>query len=259
VIRILAEAAIDSVSAAADITLGARLDVPADSIAKLDVADSSQNQLSGWIPTFTPVAPNLSGEIDVHGHIGPRVNLELGILFLQTGVATGLSLGAPQLTLDLVAAANSAGGICNDASVDAGVSVEVGLGAELDAFGGFGKPQDVPNKLALFSTSTPLFSTCFPIGDATPTATAAPGPTGTSTTFLNDNCDPAQSGSNQLTEGACVAAGLVGNDFQSGSVTFELLDQGAGCILQYYSDSGCANAVGPVCNPTSPNNRFTQG
>jgi hypothetical protein len=249
-LRLIAEASIDSVSASVDFTMGAKLDVPSDSIAKLDVQDGSKNQLSGWIPTFTPVPPELKAEIDVKGHIGPRVNLELDLQFLKTGIGAGLSLAAPQLTLDLSASGNTGGGICQAENVNAGVSVDVGLGAELDVFGGFGKAADLPGKAQLFTTNKPLFSTCLPIGAGATSTTAAPaGPTGQSTTFLNDNCDPAESGSNSITEGACVDAGF-DTDFQSGNVFFPLLDQGNGCFVEYYSDKDCANQVGPVRNAT---------
>jgi hypothetical protein len=255
-VRILAEAAIDSISASAEITFGAKLDVPEDSIVKFDLENGQNNQISGWVPVFTPVAPQFSGELTLHGHVGPRINLELDILVLGAGIGAGLSIGAPQLTIDLSASSNTAGGVCGRADVETGVVVDLGLGAELDAFAGVGKPQDLPGKIALFSTSRPLFSTCFPGSESTATMASVssssppPSPTGSTTTFLNAACSPEQSGSNQFTIDACVSAGL-NSEFQSGSITFPALDQGNGCLLGYFSDSACTNRVGPAFNPSS--------
>lgn len=164
-------------------TLGARLDVPADAIAKVDFSDSSKNQFSGWLPTFTPVGPELSGSVSVSAAVGPRISLELGITVVggAVGVGAGLSLGAPDLNLNLGASADTAGGVCGDPNAHLGVNLDVGLSAELDAFGGFGDPKDLPNKLPLIATSLPLFSTCQTIGDSTPTSTDATDSTTTDT------------------------------------------------------------------------------
>jgi hypothetical protein len=255
-VRILVEAAIDSISASAEITFGAKLDVPADSIVKFDLGNGQNNQISGWVPAFTPVAPQFSGELALHGHVGPRINLELDIVVLGAGIGAGLSIGAPQLTIDLSASSNTAGGVCAQTDAETGIAVDIGLGAELDAFAGVGKPEDLPGKIALFSTSKPLFSTCFPGSGSTATAASAPStspppaPTGSTTTFLNAACSPEQSGSNQFTVGTCTHAGL-NSEFQSGSITFPALDQGNGCLLEYFSDSACANQVGSAFNPSS--------
>jgi hypothetical protein len=255
-VRILAEAAIDSISASTEVTFGAKLDVPEDSIVKFDLENGQNNQISGWIPVFTPVAPQFSGELVLHGHVGPRINLELDLLVLGAGLSAGLSIGAPQLTIDLSASTNTAGGACGLADVETGVAVEIGLGAELDAFAGVGKAKDLPGKIALFSSSRPLFSKCFPGSESTTTATStlssnpSLAPTGSTTTFLNAACSPEESGSNQFTIDACVSAGL-NSDFQSGSITFSALDQVNGCLLEYFSDSTCVNRVGPAFNPSS--------
>ncbi|KAM0715240.1 hypothetical protein Q7P37_008738 [Cladosporium fusiforme] len=174
VIRILGEASLSQISAEATLSIGARLDVPSDAIAKVDFSDSSKNQFSGWVPTFTPVGPELSGSVSISASVGPRINLELDLSILggKLGLGTGLSLGAPDLNLNLGATADTAGGVCGNPGAQLGVNVDVGLSAELDAFGGFGAAKDLPNKFPLVATSVPLFSTCQAIGDSTPTVNA---------------------------------------------------------------------------------------
>lgn len=150
-------------------SIGARLDIPSDAIANVDFNDSSKNSFSGWVPEFTPVGPELSGSVSVSGSVGPRISLELDVSVLggKLAIGTGLSLGAPDLALNLGATADTAGGVCGNPDAHLGVNVDVGISAELDAFGGFGNPADLPNKFPLVSTSVPLFSTCQTIGGST--------------------------------------------------------------------------------------------
>lgn len=171
VIRVLGQASISQISAEAQLRIGARLDVPDNAIARVDFDDSSKSQFSGWTPIFTPVGPELSGSVSVSASVGPRINLELDINVFggALAVGTGLSLGAPELNLNLGATADTAGGVCGIQDAHLGVNIDVGLSAELDAFGGFGDPKGLPNKFPLLLTSVPLFSTCQTILSPAPT------------------------------------------------------------------------------------------
>lgn len=168
-IRLLGQASLDAVSAETTLSLGAKVEIPDNSVVKMDFKDGSKNEFSGWDPSFEFVKPEIAGQVTMSASVGPRINLELSLEILGSGIAgAGLSLGAPQLEVNLAAQADTAGGVCDDPGANVGVEVDVGLSAELDAFGGFGDPKDLPNRFPLLSTSTPLFSACQTIGGATP-------------------------------------------------------------------------------------------
>jgi hypothetical protein len=170
VVRILGQASVDAVSAEATLTLGTRLDVPADSVVRLNFNDGNDNKIGGWVPSFTPVGPELSGSVSVSASVGTRIQLELSLSFLGLGAYVGVALGAPTLGLTLGADANTVGGVCNNPDAQLEVNIDVGLSAELDAFDGVGDLRDLPNRVGLVSISTGLFATCLTIAGSAPTA-----------------------------------------------------------------------------------------
>jgi hypothetical protein len=163
---------VDAVSAEVVLTMGARLEVPADSVVKLNFGGSTDNNIGGWVPSFTPVGPELGGSVSVSASVGPRIQLEVGLSFFGQGAGVGLALSAPTLGLTLGAEADTAGGVCENPDAQLGVNVDVGLSAQLDAFGGAGDLKDLPNKFGLVSISTELFATCITIGGSAPSDVA---------------------------------------------------------------------------------------
>nr|OQO18145.1 hypothetical protein B0A51_14737 [Rachicladosporium sp. CCFEE 5018] len=208
-IRLAGKASLTAVSAEAQLTVGAKLDVPQDSIAQVDFSNSANNQLSGWSPVFTAVGPDLSASVSVSGEVGPVVSLEISINALLGKIqgGAGLAIAAPQLNLALTANADTAGGVCGNPSAQLGVEVDVGLSAELDAFAAAAQ--------ATFSR------------------------------FATSDCTDGGQGvlGQPLNPGDCIAATNAGGNFatfNSGKVDSSLLDTTNGCIIAFYSDSGCA-------------------
>ena len=74
----------DAASAEVALTMGARLEVPAESVVRVNFGDSTDNNLGGWVPSFTPVGPELSGSVSVSASVGPWIQLEVGLTFLGT-------------------------------------------------------------------------------------------------------------------------------------------------------------------------------
>jgi len=177
VVRIPGQASVDLVGAEATLTLGARLDVPADSVMRLNFNDGNDNKIDGWVPSFTPV--------------GPRIQLEPSLAFLGLGAGVGVALGTPTLGFTLGPDANTAGGVCNKPDAQLGVNIDVGLTAQLDAFGGVGDLKDLPNRVGLVSTSIGLFATCLTIAGSAPTeATAVPTDVQAATTTVDSGATP---------------------------------------------------------------------
>ena len=280
-VRILGQASVDAVEAEVALTLGARLDIPAESVVKLNFDDSTDNNIGGWVPSFTPVGPELSGSVSVSASVGPRIQLEVALTILGFGVGVGLALSAPTLGLSLGADANTAGGICDNPEAQLGVNIDVGLSAQLDAFGGVGDIsnfEDLPINIALVSTSSSLFSTCLTIGGsapsdaaaapvdvpvatttvdsgATPTDAAATA-TGTITNFTfadSQDCTSTTSEDSFFVDGECKRFVLDG-DFTSASLNFAPMDvEGSNCVLVFFGegDDTCTTQVGFAFQPSS--------
>ncbi len=168
-LQISIQSQLSAISGTADASFGVRLDVPADSIAKVDFSKSANNQLSGWVPTFTPIPPQFNAEFSVTASIGPQIVVALEATVIGFGLAAGLALIAPQLIGNLAAQVDTAGGVCGVQDAEAGVSFGLGIGAELDAFAGAGKAVDLPGKLPRLSTSVNVFTPCFGTAAVTPT------------------------------------------------------------------------------------------
>jgi len=162
-----------AITAEAQAKFGVRLDVPQNSIAKVDLKNGKNNQLSGWIPTFTPIPPSFSSSFSVTASVGPQLIVALEATVFGFGLAAGLALIAPKLEASLSAVGDSAGNVCNVPNADLGVNFGLGIGAELDAFAGAGRPENLPGKFPILTTSANVFSTCLVIET---TAAAAPTP-----------------------------------------------------------------------------------
>ncbi len=143
-LEISIQSGLSSISGTADASFGVRLDVPADSIAKVDLSQSSNNELSGWVPTFTPIPPTFNAEFSVTASVAPQIIVALEATVLGFGLSAGLALLAPKLQGNLAAQVDSAGGVCGIQGASAGVNFGLGIGAELDAFAGVGKAEDLP-------------------------------------------------------------------------------------------------------------------
>ena len=169
-------AGIEAATAEIDIASGVAMTIPPDAIAVLDFDDSSRNQFYDWTPQFTPIMPDnfFSQEISVEAYIGAQLRVEFDIQIVGQGFSAGLALNAPTLDLTLSEMAQD-GNVCDVPGADFGVSFDIALGAEVDGFAGFGAATDLPNKMALASTSFDIYSTCLVVASGPPpSASAAP-------------------------------------------------------------------------------------
>jgi hypothetical protein len=265
---------VDAVSAEVVLTVGARLDVPADSVVKVNFDDGTENNIAGWVPSFTPVGPDLSGSVSVSASVGPRIQLEVALGFFGLEAGVGLALSAPTLGLTLGAEADTAGGVCDNPDAQLGVNVDVGLLAQLDAFGGVGDLKDLPNRFGLVSISTELFATCITIGgsapsdaaavpvdapaatttadlSATPTDAALTGSVTSYNFSLSEDCPFPPIESTAFVVGECTQFITTGT-LSSVSVGFAFFNaEESNCILEYFSDDACTTRVGPASQPSS--------
>jgi hypothetical protein len=63
-------------------SIGAQLALANSAIVKVDLADSKNNQFSGWTPTFTPTPLTLSAKVEGSAkvYVEPNVKLEASAL-----------------------------------------------------------------------------------------------------------------------------------------------------------------------------------
>ena len=169
-------AGIDAANAEIDLSSGVTMSIPADAIAVLDFSDTSKNQFSGWVPGFEDITPSnqFSEEISISAFAGVQLRAEFDLEILSKGLSAGLALDAPKLDLTVTAAGDTGHEACGIEGADFGVSLDLSLGAELDAFAGFGDADDLPNKQQIFATSVDLYSTCFTVVGGEPTPTPTP-------------------------------------------------------------------------------------
>ncbi|TKA73991.1 hypothetical protein B0A55_05586 [Friedmanniomyces simplex] len=167
---VVANAAITSITAATTISFGVAVDVPDNSLATVDFANSANNAFNGWDPTFSTIGPNLDASVSVSGSAGPEIRLEIDAEIVGQGLSAGLKLAVPQFTLDASAQASPEGGICGDDNAQLGMEFDVNLAAELDAFGGVAAASALQGEFTLLSTATQIFSTCVTIAGTATTA-----------------------------------------------------------------------------------------
>lgn len=115
---------------------------------------------TGFSPEFHKIGPTVSGNVDATARINPLVTLDLSGKILTKHVTGGVALAAPYLAVAIGADVNNPS-VCNGGSSSIHYSVDVG--AELDAFYGFGSAGDEPNKKNLWSTSKNLLKDCIAI------------------------------------------------------------------------------------------------
>jgi hypothetical protein len=164
-------ATISSITASATVNLGSvTMSIDDNSKAQLDLANSANNVLTGFTPTFSAEGPSVDAGISASAQFGPQIILGIDAEVFGTGAAAGLALNAPSLNLNAAIEATAADNGC------AGVEFDVDLSAQLNAFGGVGKIKDVAatDTFSIIGTSTQIFSTClsFP-GQAAATTAAA--------------------------------------------------------------------------------------
>ncbi|KAJ4364846.1 hypothetical protein N0V95_000595 [Ascochyta clinopodiicola] len=162
------DANIDSITASVDLSLGSvTMSIPDGAKATLDL-NGGTNSNSGFMPTFSTEGPTINAGISASASFGPNIVLGLEATIFNTGVAAGLALAAPQLSVTASIGTDQA---C------AGVDFEADLTAQLNAFAGAGNVADVAaeNTISIVGTSTQIFSTCLTVPtDAPATATVAP-------------------------------------------------------------------------------------
>jgi len=163
------EATIGKASAKVAAKAGIDITIPADSVATLDFDDSDNNQWSGWTPEFVPhIEDNpLSSKLALSASIGTVLRLEFDAQILEWGLAAGLALSAPTLSMELSGINQQ--DACGVPDNYFGTEFNVTLGASLDLFAGFGKATDMPGKLNLLEAKQPIYSTCMPLLDEAPT------------------------------------------------------------------------------------------
>jgi hypothetical protein len=162
---------------------GARLDVPTDSVAKLDFLDQANNEFNGWAPTFTSTGPSLSATISAHAEVFAKASIALTAEAFGFGFEAGLDLKLPDLNVDFAATASTDGGACNT-NQPFGIEITGDLGVDLEISAS--KVGEAPFFTApLFQKSFPLFDVCLPFGDPiSATSSAVPQASSTPTQSL---------------------------------------------------------------------------
>ncbi|KAF1956432.1 hypothetical protein CC80DRAFT_548723 [Byssothecium circinans] len=144
------------VEAEADISLGeVTMKIDDCSRATLDFF-GSDDAFDGFTPSFSAVGPKPnSASISATAGIAPNIILGVDATALGRGVAAGLALAAPKLDAKLVAGVQSEGA-CT------GVDFTTDLAAELNAFAGIGKINEVAaeDTVEILAASTRIFSSC---------------------------------------------------------------------------------------------------
>ncbi|KAL7944917.1 hypothetical protein V8C42DRAFT_65802 [Trichoderma barbatum] len=151
-LTVRADAAISGFSASATATVGATASLP-------DGSGFVLGQPANVQPVITATGLGMSGSVSVTAKVSPVITLQLAATFLGQGLVGGVALQAPVLSATFAGAASTTGvNSCGNSTAE--VSVEVDIGAELDAFGGFGGSTDQPNKMTIFNKSETLWKAC---------------------------------------------------------------------------------------------------
>lgn len=151
-LSVVADATISGFSASATATVGVEASLP-------DGSGIVLGQSSNIHPVIQAVGLGMSGSVSVAAKVAPVITLDLAATFLGEGLVGGLVLQAPVLSATFAGAASTAGvNTCGTSTAE--VSVEVDVGVELDAFGGFGDATEQPNKVTVFSQSETLWKAC---------------------------------------------------------------------------------------------------
>lgn len=159
-------------------TFGVTAYIP-DSNARADLFNSKGSSIGGgrFVPRFVPIPPTLQVQANIQGQIGPQVVIAIEASLFDTGASAGLAIVAPALIANVQAGFNSQGGICGNPNIRKGFSFGLGVGAQLDYFGGLEPASKVPNRMNALATSINVYSTCVGVrkrAEATPTGEALP-------------------------------------------------------------------------------------
>ncbi|KAK3719093.1 hypothetical protein LTR37_004657 [Vermiconidia calcicola] len=159
-------------SAEAELSAGVTMSIPDDSSVVLYFDDTEQNSISGWTPYFDheTSGPSFSESVSLAASAGLRIRVEFDAQVKGKGLSGGLALDAPTLSFGMDGGLGSAS--CGGGG-SVGLEVDVSLGAELNAFGGWGVASDMPNKMAITSTGMNIFSTCAAVGASDSTAASS--------------------------------------------------------------------------------------
>lgn len=266
ILHVQAEAGISEIEA--EVTVSAGVDVTIDSNSQLefDLFNPDSDNVQGWTPSFSPQTPSVSGNVSVTANVITQLVLDLEATVFTKGFAVGVMLAAPEIDARLSAAADSAGGVCNDPNAIAGVSFDLGAGAEFDFFAG-SEPSDfniqnLPHKKQILTTSTDIFSTCLTIETGTPSSgnigpgsgnslppSNCPGPDGASITVNCQQNIPQQTSAPSANDIAQNLAGVLQQDIDSicnaqfdgsGDATHMTFNTGSETIMvQRGSNGGC--------------------
>jgi len=264
---------VSALSAALSASAGIRMDIPPQAVVQIGVGGDSSD-VSGWAPQFTLIPPQLDASASLSATFGPRFIVSLNALWFDVGLTAGFSLSAPELTLKAVAMAEAAGGVCHVTDAHLGASLELDLAAELDAFGGLQFGEALPNTVPIWSTATPLLSTCFtiqpgqaptalptlsslavvPIGSSTAAPTTA---TGGPTSSISPASSPVPATGGTLTvqyfsDANCTAFVAVEQDVgvniqcQEIDVLPSSVTINGACTFSFFVDSECADEVAAI-------------
>lgn len=118
ILRPVITAEIRKVTGEIDLTLGAKMDIPANAVATLDMGNAGNNKFEGWVPQFSINPTVLKGEVTVEAAITPQISAELDFQVLSKGLAAGLSMSAPTPSIELDGQANTQGDVCGGFAAD---------------------------------------------------------------------------------------------------------------------------------------------
>lgn len=139
--------------------MGVSATIPDGSSATIDFQNSTQNSLTGFVPQFSLIPPQLSASLSASADIFTEVTLSLDLTFHGFGISAGVDLKVPGFQLDINADASTNSGACKNGAVGADVSLQVG--ADLSGDVTF---DSTSNDFPIFSKFFPLFDHCFAFG-----------------------------------------------------------------------------------------------
>lgn len=198
VLRVQAYVEISEVEAKLNLSTGVDVTIDSASCVDFDLFNPDTYSTEGWTPSFYVKPPSTEGNASVTTNVGTEVILDLEAAVLSVGLAAGIVLTAPEISADLSVATDTAGGICNSTEGISGMNFDLGVGAGLDLFAGLNTDTSfdaasLPNKKAIFSTSTQLYSTCLTFETGRPSGTTS-SPAATAYMAANTAYTPSSTG-----------------------------------------------------------------
>ncbi|KAF2003496.1 hypothetical protein P154DRAFT_617760 [Amniculicola lignicola CBS 123094] len=149
--------------------VGARADIPADSIILVDFIDNTKNQFNGWNPKLTQIGPDFTGELngELTTFLSLSLNFKASLLGGKFEAAAGIEAQAPKFGLQF-AAKNDPAGVCTKEtkqtkSIELGATV--GININLNAHVTPSPNNAPPFQKDLLDFKVPLFNACFPFGE----------------------------------------------------------------------------------------------